>query len=61
MGALTLMVRRALGRHPHNGLFLDLGRDRVPRVAVVPVCHPVVVLAASGEVKTASVVRTAYR
>ena len=50
--ALALMVRRALGRHPRSGLFLDLGRYRVPRVAVCPVCHHVVFLAASGELLT---------
>ena len=49
MIALALMVTRALGRHPRNGLTLDLGRYRVPRVAVVPVFHHVSFLAASGE------------
>jgi hypothetical protein len=48
--ALALMGRRALGRHPRNGLSLDLGRYRVPRVAVCPVCHHLSFLAASGEV-----------
>ena len=52
MVALALMVMRALGRHPRNGLAVDLGRYRVPRVAVCPVCHHVVFLAASGELVT---------
>jgi hypothetical protein len=47
--ALALMVIRALGRHPRSGFVLNLGRYRVPRVAVGPVCHHVSVRAASGE------------
>jgi len=47
--ALALMLMRALGRHPRNGLTLDLGRYRVPQVAVVPVFPHVSFLAASGE------------
>jgi len=50
--ALALMVMRALGRHPRNGLIVDLGRYRVPRVAGCPVFHHVVFLAASGELLT---------
>ena len=57
MGALALMVMRALGRHPRNGLALDLGRYRVPRVAVCPVFHHVFFLAASGELLTLVSVR----
>jgi len=49
MLVLALMVMRALGRHPLSGLLVDLGRYRVPRVAVYPVFHHVVFLAASGE------------
>jgi hypothetical protein len=49
-GALALMVMRALGLHPRSGLALNLGRYRVPRVAVDPVLPHVSFLAASGEV-----------
>jgi len=47
--ALALMVMRALVSHPINGLAMDRQRYRVPPVSVIPVCHHVVFLAASGE------------
>jgi hypothetical protein len=52
MVALALMVRRALGRPPRSGLALDLGRYRVPRVAVGPVLPHVSFLAANGKLFT---------
>jgi hypothetical protein len=52
MVALALMVMRALVSHPINGLIVDLRRYRVPPVAVCPVFHHVVFLAASGELLT---------